>query len=88
MELSDLWKDAHEALSDYTTTVIEHAGSDIQTAAFVKYVRAHDIARRAETTAVPEDWIEIAMLPRDKYVVIEQEDGWHAYCEDTHGSFT
>jgi hypothetical protein len=40
-------------------------------------------------TAVPEGWCEMTALPRSKYLVIEFDDGWRVYADDSdHGSFT
>lgn len=36
---------------------------------------------------IPENWIQITFIPKEKYMVIETDEGYEIFMEDDHGAF-
>lgn len=46
----------------------------------------HD-ALRGVPTQLPVGWIDAVELPRDRYRVVERDDGWHIYTYDPETAY-
>lgn len=55
-----------------------------------EYVRVWDdgVLYRVFAGGVKVPIVEVARIPRAKYDVVEEEDGWVVYGEDHHGAFS